>query len=136
MVTIVGVAYLRYATYLYRNYVRELDISCLGGKYRRVLAKTKYKLKNEREGATQELSLPHACLVCGRPVLGCLFEDSCQQSLLCEVHFYASQGSDLVTDYELGPIEVEVRRERERLSEWRPVVDAWYQRMGLHPELA
>jgi hypothetical protein len=129
-------AYSLSTIYLNRNYIGELDISCLGRNYRGVLAKTKYKLKNEREIATQVLSLPHACLVCGRPVLGCLFEDSCQQSLLCEVHFYASQDSILVADYELGPIEVEVRRERERISEWRPVVDTWYQRMGLHPELA
>lgn len=85
--------------------------------------------------STQKLSLPRACLVCGKPILGCSFEDCCTASLLCAVHYYAAQDSKFLGGFEGGPPEENVRRERERLAEWKPVVDVWYQRSGLPSQI-
>lgn len=94
------------------------------------------EMRTEGESKTSVRSLPRACLVCGKPVLGCSFEDLCLESLLCAVHYYAAHDTGIFHGLEGGPLEREVRRERERISEWRGEVNHWYLQRGLPVQIA
>jgi len=94
------------------------------------------ELKAEEGGRTALLGLPRTCLVCGKPVLGCSFEDLCLESLLCAVHYYAAHDSEIFHGLEGGPLEREVQRERKRIAEWRGEVNHWYLERGLPVQIA